>query len=297
MSESLLISPGDSESLSASAGRHLKRTLQSLLGASEAMIPEGRFPGPKEVHDIRVNMKKARAILKLLRVSPGSYYYRRENAALRDISALFSHSREADVLRKTLKALAKKHPDIFNMATVDWLKSVSRQVVPPPDSHAAKLTIAAEASESLRRAWYRAGFLSLGNIDREVLLDGLWNSFLRSEGEFHIALKKRSPEAIHEFRKRVKDLLYQVRFFADYNPGHFGKIHAELDALGSTLGKCNDLSVAMHIAAAGNSTGTGINVAALLKTIEDERSRLFDEATPAAQQIFSTFYSGRQNAL
>ncbi|MFO7574998.1 MAG: CHAD domain-containing protein [Bacteroidales bacterium] len=297
MAKPLLISPAESELLSASAGRYLRRALQSLLGDSEAMIPEDCFPGPREVHDIRVNMKRARAILKLLRASPDAHYYKRENAALRDISALFSHSREADVLKKTLKSLGKRYPDIFHSVTIAWFSEVSKQFIPPPESRAVRLSLAAEAGERLRRAWYRVGFLNLRRIDRVVLLDGLWNSFLRAEGEFRIAVRNKSPEAIHEFRKRVKDLLYQVRFFSDYNPGHFEKMHADLDALGSALGKCNDLSVASRIAEANRHSRSGVEIVSLLKVIEDERIELFASALPRAEKIFSSFYSVSQNAL
>lgn len=297
MTGTLLISPAESESIEASAGRYLRKALQSLLGESEAMIPEGRFPGPREVHDIRVNMKRGRAILKLLRASPDAQYYKRENAALRDISALFSHSREAAVLKKTLKSLTKKNPDIFNAATVDWFFEVSKKLVPTPDSRAVRLSLATDAGDRLRRAWYRVGFLNLRKINRELLLDGLWNSFLRAEDEFRIAAASRAPEAIHEFRKRVKDLLYQVGFFADYNPGHFERVYAELDALGSSLGKCNDLSVAWQIAEANRQSGAGVKVESVLKIIADERDRMFAGAIPGAENIFFSFYSGSHNAL
>jgi CHAD domain-containing protein len=297
MVDSALISSADSSSLSVSAGRYLRRVLQSLLGESEAMIPAAGFPGPGQVHDIRVNMKRARAILKLLRASPDAWYYKRENAALRDISALFSHSREADVLKKTLKNLSKKYPDTFNNTAIAWLTEVSKHVISPPDSRSVRLELAAEAGDRLRRAWYRLGFLNLRTIDREVLLDGLWNSFLRADNEYHKALKTKTPEAIHEFRKRVKDLLYQVRFFADYNPGHFEKMHAELNTLGSTLGKCNDLSVAYGIVSANRPHAGGTDITALLKTITDERNKLLSSAIPRAEKVFSTFYSGSHNAL
>jgi len=108
-----VISTDDLAALSASTGRYLRKVLKSVIGSSEAMIPAKGFPGPDEVHDIRVNMKKCRAILKLLRASPGAEFYSRENCALRNISLLFSSSRENEVLKKTLRLMSKNHPELF----------------------------------------------------------------------------------------------------------------------------------------------------------------------------------------
>ena len=58
-----VISSDELEALSASAGRYLRKVLQSFIGESEAMIPAEGFPDVDEVHDIRVNMKRSRAIL------------------------------------------------------------------------------------------------------------------------------------------------------------------------------------------------------------------------------------------
>jgi CHAD domain-containing protein len=288
-----LISAAESEALSVSAGRHLRRVLQSLIGESEAMIPPGSFPGPEAVHDIRVNMKRARAVLKLLKAAPVSIYYQRENTALRDISALFSQSREAVVLNKTLKQLNRKYPDIFNEGTMAWFKSLVTHTKSNGNARNRKLLIASEAAERLRKAWYRTGFLSLAGVTRINLLDGLWNSFIRAESEFGKASESMSPADIHEFRKRTKDLLYQTRFFSDYNPGHFDRVYRELDSLGSLLGKCNDLSVAETLASA-NFQQWPDNVTEaqkVMNTIAREREKLFTEARPVAAALFASFYS------
>ncbi|MBE0676239.1 MAG: CHAD domain-containing protein [Bacteroidales bacterium] len=321
MPQTPLISEADSVSLSISAGKHLRVELQSLIAASEMLIPAGQFPTPDAVHDIRVNMKRGRAILKLLRASPDARYYNRENSALRDISALFSQSREADVLRKTIRYMAKKEPGVFNEQIIDWFRGIAglESVGNAPDADktdktdktdnadkvfrdnkASRAYIAADASERLARAWYRVGFLNLRSVNRELLLDGLLNSFLRAEENYHRAKESEHPAHIHELRKRIKDLLYQVRFFSDYNPDHFGKIYRELDNLGSILGKCNDLAVAINIASgagAGAETETEARtkfpaIGKAIQSMEMERVSLFRKVLPDVQKLFASFYSG-----
>jgi len=100
------------------------------------------------------------------------------------------------------------------------------------------------------------------------------------------------PSNIHEFRKRTKDLLYQVRFFSDYNPGHFDKIYERLDVLGSLLGKCNDLTVAANLADAFRDRAGTFDIGRIMPVVTGERERLFREAIPHADFIFRVFYSG-----
>jgi CHAD domain-containing protein len=60
-------------------------------------------PTRGNIHSIRKNLKKARAMLKLMKKSSGitRKFYRRENRALRDIGRQFSSIRDSDVLHLT----------------------------------------------------------------------------------------------------------------------------------------------------------------------------------------------------
>lgn len=343
MGRAIAITPDESAALSASAGRFLRKSLQSLIGASEAMIPLGGFPGPDEVHDIRVNMKRGRAILKLLRDSPGTVFYKRENLTLRDISSLFSQSREADVLQKTLKMLAKRHPRVFtahiirviteeatvlfnarseaplsltdrltelddssyqhetgltnqNSSKISELSpgKVATVATVQYDSHepSGKLALAETAREQLRRSWYRIGFVNLSGVTRETLLDGLWSSFSRASAALSATRATAQPEAVHELRKRSKDLLYQVRFFSDYNPGHFEKVHAQLDTICSVLGKCNDLAVAASIVSNYHTRTGETQMLKIIATMENENKEMLEKIFQPASVLFKTFYSG-----
>jgi CHAD domain-containing protein len=287
MGRAIAITPDESAALSASAGRYLRKELQSIIGSSEAMIPEAGFPGPDEVHDIRVNMKRGRAVLKLLRDSPGTEFYRRENESLRHISSLFSQSRETDVLKKTLRMLAKRHPLVF---TADVVSSITREASPAGEED--KIALAALARELLRRSWYRIGFVSLSGVTRNTLLDGLWSSFNRASLALAATKTTSRPEDAHEFRKRSKDLLYQVRFFSDYNPGHFENIHSRLDHICSVLGKCNDLAVAGSIVSDLQKKSGDEMLYRVIMAIEKEKNEMLGKIYKPAGDLFETFYSG-----
>ncbi|MBM3420713.1 MAG: CHAD domain-containing protein [Bacteroidetes bacterium] len=274
-------------------GRKMKKTLQGLLGSGEAMIPAGGFPGPEQVHDIRVNMKKARAILKLLKGSAGNAWYTRENSEMRDISALFSSSREADVVTKTIRLLSRKDPEVFNAEVVMWLKSAASTAIAGNSSEEVGNRVAAEAADRLRRAWYRVCFVNLSTVDEEHLLDGLWESFLRAEVAFGKARVTHYHEHIHEMRKRVKDLLYQTGFFSRYNPEHFSKLYSELDEIASVLGKCNDISVLWSMVADQARQLADKEYLTLERTFAAVRTAMFSGIEQRTLILFRTFYTAR----
>jgi CHAD domain-containing protein len=290
--QSLLLSPDESERLSASAGKFLKKELQRLLWSGEAMIPVDGYPGSTEVHDIRVSMKKGRAILKLLRPLPDNRFYRRENDALRYISSLFSMSREADVLNKTVKMLAKRHPEVVTPTIIEAMKEAASQTFVENIDGKDKYTLAAEARDHLRRAWYRTAFAGMSFITRDTLQDGLFASFSRAEGAFIAARTTPGQAEVHEFRKRSKDLLYQVRFFSDYNPGHFESVYSLLENICSLLGKYNDLSVAESLACQIDIGSARVKVHGLTDVIREDQREILERVYPTATQFFRVFYSG-----
>lgn len=282
-----LVKPG--ESGMTGDGRAMKRALHELLGSAEAMIPQGRLPSPDNIHDLRVNMKKGRAILKLLRSIPGTGWYRRENTALRDVSALFSSSREADVMLKTIKLLKKQNPAQFSGGREEWLKSAAT-VFLSNDVEAA-MACAADARERLRRAWYRICFIDLSGVGERALLDGLLDSFLNAAGVFEKARISLDISDIHELRKRIKDLLYQVGFFSRYNPVHFSTLYKCLDKIASALGKCNDIAVLWKTVEPAAGKLPLREKSSLESAFGEVRVRLFREVENETEQVLANFYS------
>jgi CHAD domain-containing protein len=57
----------------------------------------------------------------------------------------------------------------------------------------------------------------------------------------HLALRQPSPGHLHAWRKRVKDLWYQLDFLCPEWPPATGKMLAGLEKLGEELGKDHDL--------------------------------------------------------
>jgi CHAD domain len=63
------------------------------------------------IHEARKDLKKTRAVLRLVRDQLGKERYGRENARLREASRALSGSRDATVKAETLEALAERYGD------------------------------------------------------------------------------------------------------------------------------------------------------------------------------------------
>ena len=72
---------------------------------------------------------------------------------------------------------------------------------------------------------------------------GLRCNYKRGRREMSRAYAKPEATAFHEWRKRAKDLGYQVQILRDLWPPLLKRLRSELDKLGDLLGKEHDLTV------------------------------------------------------
>ncbi len=93
--------------------RAIKPALSGYIRESQIMLKQSDVPDEKAIHDIRVLMKKGRAILKLAAPQLENGYNDRDLASLKEVGQLTRKWRETSVLRKMLRDLKKENPDIF----------------------------------------------------------------------------------------------------------------------------------------------------------------------------------------
>ena len=102
------------------------------------------------------------------------------------------------------------------------------------------------------------------------------------------ALAGREPPAFHEWRKRAKDLRYQMEFLAPIWPGVLDAAAAELARLTDLLGDANDVGVlirallpVLHEEAHGADPGDAI------ATLLEERAVLWEEALEIGDRFYA----------
>ena len=70
------------------------------------------------MHGARKDLKKTRALLRLVRPALPGKVYRRENRELRDIARALSSTRDADVLVAVVDGLHKRYDDDLNLRAI-----------------------------------------------------------------------------------------------------------------------------------------------------------------------------------
>jgi CHAD domain-containing protein len=198
----------------------------------------GEAAAAEAVHGARKDMKKLRTVLRLLRDVLGEERYRRENARFRDAARALSRTRDAEVKLETLEALVEHVEGLPEEAVDDWRRILDR------DREAATN---AACDEPLVSAQIEAG---LGEVQGWGLEGDSWRTIgpalTRTYRQGRKAMKaaEGGDEAdFHGWRKRAKDLWYELRLLGDAWPRPLGATSDEVHQLSELLGDHHDLAV------------------------------------------------------
>jgi CHAD domain-containing protein len=213
---------------------------EQLADATEQL--DGAAEDPvTAVHEARKDLKKTRALLRLVRPALGRKAYGRENDALRDVALTLAGARDADVRAATARSLAEHAAgrlpaDVFD-ALGDALAADARA---GDDGAAARFSPAIEA---LRAAELRVEAWPLDDADWDVVLAGITRAYTRGREAFATARATPEPDLLHAWRKRAKDLWYHQRLLGPAWPDVLGAQAEAAHGLSELLGDDHDLAV------------------------------------------------------
>jgi CHAD domain-containing protein len=153
------------------------------------------------IHNARKDIKKLRALLRLVRGEIGDDTFRRENDAFRSAAAELAGTRDADVMVATLDDL-------------DLDDAVAGPLRRALEAHRLSTTgggreqAGARAVEMLSEARARVVDWPLERDSFEALEPGLRRMYRRGRREYRALREEPSVEGLHEWRKRAKELWY-----------------------------------------------------------------------------------------
>lgn len=261
------------------AAKAVRRIAREQVDAARAAVAHDRPLGPR-VHAMRKSVKKLRGLIRLVR--PGFDDFASENAALRDAARLLAPLREASVARQTLDALLPGTG--LSRADADALRAVLDPGGPAADpvGPLAEFDARMAALRKRLRGWSvrGAGFSAFeGGLDRT----------LRSvRKDLDAALTGAEAEALHDWRKRVKDHWYQARILAPIWPEAMAAHAAAADRLGEALGDHHDLEdlVARLSARAPGPGGTN-PAEPVIAAARTRQAALLAEASALGRRLFT----------
>jgi len=197
----------------------------------------------KAVHDARKCCKKIRAVLRLVRDEIGQDLYRRENALYRDAARELSNLRSSAVMAETLDELRERFkddlpPDAFINVRQGLMTKHDRALQDAVESGSLLLQVA----EDLTAGRERLTHLPLNTEHFSTLRQGVRRVYRRGRQAMRTSSKNPTTENLHEWRKRVKYLRYQMRILNLLEPVIVHALAEDLDKLSDLLGLDHDLA-------------------------------------------------------
>ncbi len=268
--------------------KEIKPALSAYIRETQALLKLAPVPDEKSVHDIRVLMKKSRAVMKLIASQMDEESFNREYLAFREIGRITRSWRDTSVHRKTLKDLKKDYPEIFTLLGANsklelLMKKSEIPEEPLPDMKEDIWNI----DELLNKAGFRVRFRNMNDFDPKTLLNELDKTYNEVVDKYLVCRNNPKPVNIHRFRKRSKDFLYQLYFFRPLNPAVVKGLEKKLDGMTQNLGKFNDLAqiiVTLEYKYSGLPGQPALDELILL--IRDEQDRYLSKVWPAAYKVF-----------
>lgn len=236
------------------------------------------------VHTARKDMKKMRAVLRLIRGGMGKKNYRVENERFRDAAGKLSDARDAEVLIGTLESLLDRYPEDGPPleAFREELDQRRREAAGHGGEDAVERHVT-EAADEIAAGREAVSRWKLKTSGWELFEPGLRRSYRDGRRALVEVEHEPSSEAMHEFRKRVKDHWYGMRLLRDAWPAGLEGVADQAGLLSDLLGDYNDLSVLL----AEVEARQGDEDLSALGTVATERqAELLAEALPIGRRLY-----------
>jgi CHAD domain-containing protein len=188
------------------------------------------------VHEARKDLKKLRALLRMARGELGESTFARENACFRDAGRELAAARDTDVMLDTLKALELS-------SGLGWELRKALQAQGARNGDGGREAAAAGVVTRLREARARVDDWPLQRDSFGALRDGLERTYRRGRRDFRAVRADPSVEALHEWRKRVKELWYHHRLLRQIWPPVMQAVGDQAHELADRLGDDHDLAM------------------------------------------------------
>jgi CHAD domain-containing protein len=221
----------------------VKRVVGARVDDAIAQLRGEAGTEPAEaVHEARKDIKKVRSALRLVRDPLGDDEWRRENHHYRDCARQLSGFRDAEVLVEALDGLAER----FGPPTAERFDRLRREL--EQENRAAhedgsiERAMATAAAE-LDTGRVRVDALPLDGDGWELIGPGFHRSYRRGRKRLRGVEEEASVTNLHELRKRVKDLWYQLRLIRDADAELIGSLADHAHDLSDHLGDDHDLAL------------------------------------------------------
>ena len=252
-----------------------------IEGAIRASDAEQNGKG-SPVHETRKHLKKARSALRLAAAEIDPVGWKREDRCLRKVGQLISEVRDAEVRLQTVRQLRE-----FARGKKRSFRETEELLAFELDSFLAAFSEwPEEAKQQLTQALDRIRAWPLDDLRCKQLRKCVQKTYKRGRKALKAAIEKTSTKNLHTFRKRAKELWYQLRILRPLAPAVFRELNDELRTIGQYLGQVHDLAfVAERVSSIGSARKHGDRI--LNALIDSRRKDLARTAIALGERFYA----------
>jgi CHAD domain-containing protein len=267
------------------SGRHaIRRCAREQLDRAVVELRDGVNADPVEaVHSARKAIKKERSLLRLARGAMPREQRRRENDILRQAARGLSGARDADVMIASICELSERYAGQLPAETFEAVRAHFEARAQPDNGRSV---VDGRAVAELTAVRDRVADWQLRKGGWKALESGLLRSYSRGRQTFAHAQVSGEMEALHEWRKRVKDLWYHERLLGPTcGPTVRGHVK-DLDRLSDLLGDDHDLAL-LRQELTQPSAPVPVDLDAVVGLVDHRRNELQTEATRIGERVYA----------
>jgi CHAD domain-containing protein len=265
----------------------VRRTAREQLDKAIERLESGLHDDPvSAVHDARKALKKERSLIRLARGSMKPKQRRREGARLRSAARRLGAAREADALLGALSGVEDHFAGQIPEATI---LSVRQRLAHDRDQARAQLLadeIPTRVADELRDAATRVEDWRLRGRGWSLIGEGLKREYRRGRRAMKRATGSPTPERMHEWRKRSKDLWYHLRLLAPAAPETLRGQARDAHVLADRLGDLHDLAL-LEAAIRSVQADLPADTDALIALVEHRGQQLAEECLYLGARVYA----------
>jgi CHAD domain-containing protein len=269
-------------------GPGIRRVLQAQVDDAVAQLRGEAGNEPADaIHEARKDMKKIRSALRLVRDAIGDDAWRRENDHFRDVARKLSAHRDAEILVESLDGLRERFGPAARERTETLRNQLDEENRAAHDDGTIERTMAGAAAEliALRSSLDE---LDLDGDGWELIAPGLHRSYRRGRKRLRAVEEDASVTNLHELRKRVKDLWYQLRLIREADRHMIGALADHAHGLSDHLGDDHDLALLREEAhRRRDAFASPADERHLLQEIDQRRGELQFAAISLGERIYA----------
>ncbi len=259
---------------------------EQLDGAIRALDRELDSDPVEAVHSARKAIKKERALLRLASGSLARDQRLRDDGRLRDVARTLSGVRDADVMVQTVDSLAHRFLGRLPASTFGAVREHLLDAGASQRGWDGTAALAHAAARELAEIRSRTSDWDLGGDGWAVIESGLRRTYRRGRRALRAAAAERSTEALHAWRRRVKDHWYHLRLLAALCGPIVAGAAQEADRLSDILGEDHDLGVLTELLAGRSDELGSAEVDAVAAVIDERRGELQCEAWEIGRRLY-----------